>query len=62
MTATPKILRIKEVINRVGVSQSTIERGVINKTFPQPIKLGARAKGWIESDITQWIEGSSKNT
>jgi len=33
-------------------------------TFPKSIPLGARAVGWLESDINKWIEeqieGASK--
>ncbi|MEE2749373.1 MAG: AlpA family phage regulatory protein [Pseudomonadota bacterium] len=25
-------------------------------TFPAPVKLGARASAWIESEINEWIE------
>lgn len=62
MTSMPKILRIKEVVNCVGISKSSIERGVLNKTFPQPIKLGVRSKGWHLAHIVQWIEDRSNNT
>jgi len=24
--------------------------------FPKPISLGARAVGWIEQEVTDWIE------
>jgi len=25
-------------------------------TFPKPIKLGARAVGWLESEIEEWLQ------
>jgi prophage regulatory protein len=25
-------------------------------TFPKPVSLGARAVGWIENQIDQWLE------
>tara|TARA_Y100000815_G_C13314745_1_gene489938 strand:- start:1259 stop:1390 length:132 start_codon:yes stop_codon:yes gene_type:complete len=25
-------------------------------TFPAPVKLGARASAWVESEINDWIE------
>ena len=24
--------------------------------FPKPVKLGARAVGWVESEVTTWLE------
>ena len=28
---------------------------VADGSFPQPIRLGARAVGWIESEVDAWI-------
>jgi len=50
------ILRRKQVEKRTGLSRSTIYAKVASGDFPAPIALGARAVGWIESDITTWIE------
>lgn len=54
-----KILRLPEVINRTGLSRSTLyvllDTGHSN--FPKPIKiLGARAIGFVESEIDDWID------
>ena len=54
-----RILRLPEVINRTGLSRSTIYVLLSDKqsTFPRPIKiLGARAIGFIESEINSWIQ------
>jgi hypothetical protein len=29
-------------------------------TFPQPVKLGARAIGWILSDVENWIASKAR--
>ena len=50
------ILRWPEVRIRVGLCRSQIHTLVQQGKFPKPIKLGARASGWIESEIDQWIE------
>jgi len=50
------ILRCKQVEKRVGLSRSTIYAKVAAGEFPAPIALGARAVGWLESDIIAWIE------
>lgn len=38
------------------LSRSTIYQRVSDGTFPKQISLGARAVGWIEQSITDWIE------
>jgi prophage regulatory protein len=50
------IERLPAVLNRTGLSRSSIYLKVNKGTFPKPIKLGERAIGWIASDIDQWIE------
>jgi prophage regulatory protein len=50
------ILRLKQVQARTGLSRSTIYLRISERTFPQQISLGARAVGWIEQSITDWIE------
>ncbi|MCP2069878.1 helix-turn-helix transcriptional regulator [Pseudomonas laurylsulfatiphila] len=58
----PRILRLKQLTERIGLGRSTIyDRMDVNSprydaTFPKPIKLGAAAIGWIDSEITTWIE------
>jgi prophage regulatory protein len=57
-----KILRLKQVVERIGLGRSTIYDRMDTQsprhdaTFPKPIKLGASAIGWIDSEITVWIE------
>ena len=50
------ILRRKQVEARVGLARSTIYQRVSAGTFPKPISLGARAVGWIESEVSFWLE------
>lgn len=50
-----RILRRKQVESRVGLSRSTIYDRIKAGTFPAPISLGAKAVGWLESDISAWI-------
>ena len=38
-----------------GLARSTIYVRVADGSFPQPIRLGARAVGWIESEVDAWI-------
>jgi len=49
------ILRLPDVIKRTGLSKSTIYLRISQSRFPNPIPLGGRAVGWIESEINDWI-------
>ena len=50
------ILRLPAVKARTGLSRSSIYLKSSRKEFLPGISLGARARGWIESEITDWIE------
>ena len=49
------ILRRKQVEARTGLSRSTIYANIKAGTFPAPIPLGAKAVGWLDSDVNSWI-------
>ncbi|MFZ5575930.1 MAG: helix-turn-helix transcriptional regulator [Pseudomonadota bacterium] len=49
------IMRRKQVEARTGLSRSTIYARVANGTFPKPVNIGPRAVGWVESEITDWL-------
>lgn len=51
------ILRRKQVEARTGLARSTIYDRLRNDPeFPKPVSIGARAVGWIESEIQQWLD------
>jgi len=58
--ATPagpdKLLRLERVQDLIGLGRSSIYAKVKNGTLPAPVRLSARAVGWRESDIFQWIK------
>lgn len=60
------ILRLPAVKARTGLSRSTIYLRISEGCFPKPVSLGGRAVGWIETEITDWlnqqIEASRKAT
>lgn len=56
MTNPPdRILRLKAVLDRTGLSRSTMYRKMQDGTFPQSLQISARCKGWRESAITAWL-------
>jgi prophage regulatory protein len=52
----PTILRRKQVEARVGLRRSTLYSRVAEGSFPPPVRLGKRAVGWVESEISEWLE------
>lgn len=52
-----KIIRLQAVKAWIGLSRSTIYLKISQGTFPKPISLGARAVGWVESEIAEWLAG-----
>ena len=53
---THTILRLPAVKTRTGLSRSTIYLRVSQGTFPQSVSLGARAVGWVEAEIQEWLQ------
>lgn len=54
-TNTPdRILRLDAVLDRTGLSRSTLYRKVEQGTFPAQIRIAARCVGWRESAIADW--------
>ena len=51
-----RILRMREVMQRIGLSRSTIYKLMENDDFPRPMKLGSQAIGWRDADVEAWIE------
>lgn len=50
------IYRRHQVETLTGLSRSSIYAGMAQGTFPQAIKLGARAVGWRVSDLNDWLD------
>ena len=50
-----RILRLPEVINRVGLKRAAIYLYVERGQFPKQISLSARAVGWVEHEVDAWV-------
>jgi prophage regulatory protein len=55
MREPDRIIRLKTVLARTGLSRSTIYRKIAERTFPAQIKISVNGSGWHESDINRWI-------
>lgn len=65
------ILRRKQVEARTGLSRSSIYARIrhnpkrpsdYDPTFPKPISVGAKAVGWVESEIDDWLTAQIKKS
>ena len=54
------IIRLPQVKQRTGLSRSTIYSLIQRGQFKTPISLGARAVGWLESDVADFIAARIK--
>ena len=50
-----RILRLKAVLERTGLSRSTMYRKIQQGTFPAQIRIATRCTGWRESAIKAWL-------
>ena len=55
MRQPDRIVRLKTVLARTGLSRSTIYRQIVEGTFPTQIKISTNGAGWKESDINRWV-------
>ena len=60
-TSHENIQRWPVVFGRVGYCRSHVHKLISKGEFPQPIKLGLRASGWLESEIDAWLEDRIKS-
>ncbi len=50
-----KILRLPRVKDCTGLSRTGIYDRIAKGEFPAQIPIGARAVGWLESEVEAWI-------
>ena len=55
MLVADRIVRMKTVLTRTGLSRSTIYRKIAEGSFPAQIKISTNGAGWKESDINRWV-------
>lgn len=55
MPEQERILRMRTVLQRIGLSRSTVYRKMKEGTFPCQVRLSEHCSGWRESEINRWI-------
>ncbi|RVT38782.1 AlpA family transcriptional regulator [Sphingobium algorifonticola] len=55
-----RLLRLPEVIARVGLRRSAIYQRMSEGRFPRSRSLGPKCAVWVEAEIDEWIRAVSK--
>jgi prophage regulatory protein len=50
-----RILRLPKVLDRTGLSRSTLYRKIGEGSFPQQVRIAERCVGWREAHIEEWL-------
>lgn len=50
-----RIIRMRTVQARTGLSRSTIYRKIADGTFPAQLRISTNGAGWKESEINRWV-------
>ena len=56
MNCPDRIIRLKTVLARTGLSRSTMYRKIAEGTFPSLVKISIHGAGWRESAVNRWID------
>jgi len=51
-----RLLRLPEVIDRVGLRRSAIYQRMSEGRFPKSRSLGPKCAVWVEAEIDEWIK------
>jgi prophage regulatory protein len=54
------LLRCKEVVQRTGLSRTTIWRLVKDGAFPAPLVIGRQRVAWREDELRTWLEAAPR--
>lgn len=54
--AGERLIRVPEVLSRVGFSRTTLYERIKEGSFPDRVKIGLRSVAFVESEIDAWIE------
>lgn len=55
-----RLIRFKDVKERVGISRSTVWRMEREGKFPSRRLISKNSVAWVEKEIETWIEGRRK--
>ncbi|WP_298283614.1 AlpA family transcriptional regulator [Novosphingobium sp.] len=58
--APPRLIRLPEVIARVGLRRSAIYQRMSEGRFPKSRSLGPKCTVWVEAEIDEWVRQVSR--
>ena len=53
--SSDRIVRLKEVLQKTGLTRSTLYRKVAARTFPRQVAISTRCMGWRQSELDDWL-------
>lgn len=56
--AGKRLIRVPEVLRKVGFSRTTMYELIKEGRFPDKVIIGARSVAFVESEIDTWIENT----
>ena len=62
MSEHERILRMRTVLQRTGLSRSTLYRKMKDGTFPAQVSISIHGRGWHESAVNRWIADPTNYT
>jgi prophage regulatory protein len=51
----PRLIRLPEVMSRVGLKRSAIYQRMSEGRFPKSRSLGGKCTVWVEAEIDDWV-------
>lgn len=55
-SAPDRILRLRTVLDRTGLTRSTLYRKIKAGEFPNQLQISTNCVGWRESSVAAWLE------
>lgn len=56
-----RMLDLRSVVLRTGLSKSTLYRLIKQGSFPPPLRLAARAVRWRSEEIDEWLSNRPRS-
>jgi prophage regulatory protein len=56
MQMPERLLRLPDVLQRTGLSRTSLYRLAAAQRFPKPVKIGLRSSAWRQSEVSEWIQ------
>lgn len=48
-------LKLSTVVAVTGLSESTIRRRMLDRSFPLPVRLSPRCTRWVAANVCEWL-------